>query len=139
MCIPTLMIKMSHKFLPTYVLHCGGWSHICVMWSSKISWNLAILILRYSLTKEMLSFVFFCFYNPSTAHNFWSGWSILMRFPANCSFDKGACSPLEKWKSDRLYQKLLQWNRPRKLVVAICKQIFLLVPIFNIRLATGCV
>ena len=41
-----------------------------MLWSSGISWKSGALIVRYSQKKEWISFVFYCFENPSIAQNF---------------------------------------------------------------------
>ena len=51
-----------------------------VMWSSKMSPNSQILIWRYSQTKEINPFVFYCFDNLSIGHNFRMACPILMGF-----------------------------------------------------------
>ena len=63
---------------------------INVVWSSKISRKSKILILRYSQIKDIISFVSYCFYNPSIAHIFGTKCPISVRFSAKCSFQNGA-------------------------------------------------
>ena len=66
------------------------------MCSSKKSPKSQILILRYSQTKEKMSFVFYCFCYPSTDYIFGINWSISNEFSAKCSFLNGTYSYMEK-------------------------------------------
>ena len=54
-----------------------------VMWSSKMSRNSQILILRYRQTKRFSFFVSYCFCNPSTACIFRTNCPISMGFSSN--------------------------------------------------------
>ena len=49
-----------------------------VMWSSKISRKLVLLVLRLSQTNQKMSFASFCLWYPSTAHIFGTNWPISM-------------------------------------------------------------
>ena len=77
------------------------------MWSSKISRKSKILILRYSKTKGIIFFVWYCFCNPSTAYISGTKCPILMRFSAICSFANSVCNLAEKVKMDFPYFRLI--------------------------------
>ena len=69
-----------------------------VMWSSKIGRKSEILILRYSQTKDIFSFVSFCFGNSLIADIFWTGCSISIWFSAKCRFANACYNPIRNWK-----------------------------------------
>ena len=53
--------------------------------SSGISQKSAALIVRYSQKKEWISFVFYCFENPSIAHNFGTTGQTQVGFSVKCT------------------------------------------------------
>ena len=57
-----------------------------VRWSSKISWNSQILIIRYSQTKQIISLFPIVFCNPSTARIFGTTWTFSVGSVLKLSF-----------------------------------------------------
>ena len=64
---------------------------ICDVWSGKMSWNLQILILKYSQTKQIISFVSYCFWN-STAHIFRTSRPLSMESVEKGIFANNVCN-----------------------------------------------
>ena len=87
------------------------------MWSSKMSRNSQIMILRLLPNKADNFFLSYCFCNPSTAHIFGANWSTSMRPVVKGSFVQWCTQPLRKMKIefDRLQTLSLHatfYNRP---------------------------
>ena len=76
---------------------------ILVVWSSKISRKLEILISRYSQIKDIISLVSYWFCNPSIVHIFGTKCPISMGFPAKCTVAFKWCT-----QSGRLYTTFIK-------------------------------
>ncbi len=69
-----------------------------VLRSTRISRKSAALIVRYSQKKKWLSIVFYCYKNPSIAHNLWTTGPIQVGFSAKCTSLSEHFNQTENWK-----------------------------------------
>ena len=108
--------SMAHKRKWTLLHHS---LKICaclnVMWSSKMSGNSQILFLRYSQTKQIISFVSYCLSNPST----------VCIFGTNCPKSMGFCQI-------KAFNTLIENAKKRKKIIFFDFRLILLDRITNV-------
>ncbi len=88
-----------------YVLQMLHWLP-CVLQSSGISWRSAVLIVRYNQKKECIS-VFYCFENPSIAHNLRTTGPIQVGFSAKYTSANKHFNQIENWKCHIFYFRMI--------------------------------
>ncbi len=81
-----------------------------VLLSSRISRKSGALIVRYSQKKECVSFVFYCFENPSIA-NFGTTGLIQVGFSAKCTSPNENFNQVENWKCHMFDFRLIPLDR----------------------------
>ncbi len=71
----------------SHLLWCFEACPYYLLWSSgaSLKWGALIHVVRYSQNKEWMSFVFYCFENPSIAHNLGTTGPIQVGFSAKCT------------------------------------------------------
>ncbi len=82
--------------------------HIFVLWSSGIGRKSGALIVRYSQKNKLwILFVFYCFENPSVAHDCGTTGAIQVGFWAKCTSLNEAFNQIETWKCYMVYFRLI--------------------------------
>ncbi len=67
--------------------------------------------MRYCQKKELISFVLYCFENPSIVHNFGTTSPIQRGFSAKCTFPNEHFNQIENWKCHMFAFILISLNR----------------------------
>ena len=78
------------------------------------------LIVIYSQKKDWISFVFYCFENPSTARNFETTEPILVGFSGKCTSPNGHFNQIENWKCHMFNFRLIPLDRISKPLLEKC-------------------
>ena len=99
-----------HIFIKELIFHLYGYM-CCNLAESVGTWKLGELIVRYSQKKEWISFVFYCFENPSNAHNFGTTGPIQVGFSAKCTSPNEHINQIENWKCHIFDFRLISLDR----------------------------